>query len=72
MLEHDVARIKDLIDQQRLAELRDLFSIISGTDIADFLMTVDEKNRVLLFRLLPRNISSDVLLIWILRTVTTF
>lgn len=60
MLEHDIARIKYLIDQQRLTELRDLFSQYPVPDIADFLMTVDEKNRVLLFRLLPRNISSDV------------
>jgi magnesium transporter len=60
MLEHDIATIQEMIDQQRLAELRELFSQYPVPDIADFLMNVDEKNRVLLFRLLPRSISSDV------------
>ena len=60
MFEQDIALIQELIDQERLAELRDLFSEYPIPDIADILMAVDQNTRVLLFRLLPRAISSDV------------
>lgn len=60
MLERDNARIEDLIDQQQWAELRELFSQYPIPDIADILMAAEPTDRVLLFRLLPRAISSDV------------
>jgi len=60
MLEQDIARIQELIDEQRWAELRDLFSQYPIPDIADILMAAQPADQVLLFRLLPRAISSDV------------
>jgi magnesium transporter len=60
MFEQDIAQIQDLIDHERLTELRELFAQYPIPDIADILMAVDQNNRVLLFRLLPRAISSDV------------
>jgi Mg/Co/Ni transporter MgtE len=54
MFEQDIAQIQDLIDHERLTELRELFAQYPIPDIADILMAVDQNNRVLLFRLLPR------------------
>ena len=60
MLERDMAQIQELINQQQWSELRDLFSQYPVPDIADLLMRAQQTDRVLLFRLLPRAISSDV------------
>lgn len=55
-----MAQIQELINQQQWSELRDLFSQYPVPDIADLLMRAQQTDRVLLFRLLPRAISSDV------------
>lgn len=60
MLERDMAQIQELINQQQWSELRDLFSQYPVPDIADLLMRAQQTDRVLLFRLLPRAVSSDV------------
>lgn len=60
VLDRDMETIQAMIDQQRFAELRDLYTQFPVPDIADMLMEVGRTDRVLLFRLLPRHISSDV------------
>lgn len=60
MLDRDLETIQKLIDEQRFSELRTLFSQYPIPDIADLIMEVERTDRVLMFRLLPRNISSDV------------
>ena len=52
--------IKELIEQKKLAELRELCSGMPVPDIGEFLLELDKPDRVLLFRLLPRHISSEV------------
>jgi magnesium transporter len=52
--------VKGLIEQNRLAELREIISDYPVADIADFILHIDKHDRVILFRLLPRKISSEV------------
>ncbi|HZK44398.1 MAG TPA: magnesium transporter [Syntrophomonadaceae bacterium] len=52
--------INQLIEEKKLSELRTLISVYPVPDIADFLMESEKPNRVILFRLLPRPLSSDV------------
>lgn len=60
MHESDSLKIKEMIDSNRLAELREMSSQFQAVDIAEFLMELDKSERVILFRLLPRNVSSEV------------
>jgi magnesium transporter len=53
--------IKTLIDARKLGALRSLLSVMEVPDIADLLRQFEGSDRVLLFRLLPRAVSSDVL-----------
>lgn len=52
--------IKELIEQKKLTELRELCSGMPVPDIGELLLELDKPDRVLLFRLLPRHISSEV------------
>jgi magnesium transporter len=52
--------IKELIEQHKWADLRKIIVEMPTPDIADLLMETEKSERVLLFRFLPRNISSEV------------
>lgn len=56
----DIKKVKDLIEQTRLAELRELFSDWPVPDIAEFILKLEKPDRVIVFRLLPRQVSSQV------------
>lgn len=52
--------VQDLIKSRKLMELRELFSDWPIPDIADHMFQLERPYRVLLFRLLPRQVSSEV------------
>lgn len=52
--------IKELIEQQKFSELKELYIGLPVQDIGELLLELDKTDRVLLFRLLPRHISSEV------------
>ena len=54
------ANVKSLIENNELIKLRELLYDWPVPDIADFLLQLDMPYQVLLFRLLPRQISSEV------------
>lgn len=53
-------KIKELIQQHKWAALRDLLSGTPAPDIADLLPRLEKPERVLIFRLLPKLLSSEV------------
>ncbi len=55
-----IQELKELINHKKLAEVRALFSEWPVPDIAEFLLQLDKPDMVLLFRVLPRRISSEV------------
>jgi magnesium transporter len=52
--------IEDLIDNRAWNDLREVLSSWPSPEIADLLLDIDKKDKVLLFRALTREISSDV------------
>jgi len=56
----DIEVVRDLVAQRRWSEARELLQDAPAPDIADFLIEVDDHDRVLLFRLLPRPVASEV------------
>jgi magnesium transporter len=52
--------LQRLIQERRLSELRELISDLPIPDIAELLLEINKPDRVLIFRLLPRRISSEV------------
>ena len=52
--------VNELLQGKRWAEVRDLFRELPAPDIADFLPDLDKADRVLMFRLLPRPLASEV------------
>lgn len=52
--------IRDLIEQNDWINLKNLISDWPSPDIADLLKYLDSKSSVILFRLLPKNLASDV------------
>ena len=52
--------LQQLIQERRLSELRELISDLPIPDIAELLLEINKPDRVLIFRLLPRRISSEV------------
>lgn len=52
--------IQALIEEKRWVELKEALKEISVPDIADLLLDLEKKDRIILFRLLPRPISSEV------------
>jgi len=53
-------KIKELIQQHQWAALRELLSGTPAPDIADALPVLEKPERILIFRLLPRPLSSEV------------
>lgn len=60
LIEIDKEKVKQLIEEEKLLELRSMMEAYPVPDIADFLMELDKPKRVLIFRLLPRPLSSEV------------
>lgn len=56
----DIGVLEDLIKEKKLPELRAVLSTWEIPDIAEFIFELDRPDQVLLFRLLPRTISSEV------------
>lgn len=52
--------IKELIGQQKWTDLREFLTELPAPDIAYLLMKLEKTERILLFRLLPRQLSSEV------------
>jgi len=60
MIEFDIDQVHELIKEHKLSELRELFSEWPVPDIADYLWQLENPDRMLVFRLLSRNLSSEV------------
>ncbi len=56
----DMSVLENLIKDKKLAELRAVLSACEIADIAEFIFELERSDQVLLFRLLPRTISSEV------------
>ncbi|MGR6835247.1 magnesium transporter [Syntrophomonas erecta] len=52
--------IREYIQEHKLAELRDYFARVPVPDIAEFILNLEKPERMVLFRLLPRTVSSEV------------
>ncbi|MBL4809611.1 MAG: hypothetical protein JKY43_06090, partial [Phycisphaerales bacterium] len=50
----------ELLDAQDYRQVRDALSILEPADIADFIESLDPEPAGITFRVLPRNIASDV------------
>lgn len=53
-------RLKTLLENGRHSELRGALRMLNIVDIAQFLEELDNNNRLLVFRILPKDISADV------------
>lgn len=60
MIDIDKDKVYQLIEEKNLSELRSMIIVYPIPDIADLLMELDKPKRVVLFRLLPRPLSSEV------------
>ncbi len=60
----DFDRIKDrldsLLDAQQHSQLRGALMMLNEVDIADYMQTLDKDKMLMVFRVLPKDISSDV------------
>jgi Mg/Co/Ni transporter MgtE len=52
--------INELLSQKKWAQARELLSELPAPDIADLLPDLEKPDRILLFRLLPRPLASEV------------
>lgn len=52
--------VKQLVEEQQWAELRRQLSTWAVPDLADLLLELDKPDRVIIFRLLPRQLAADV------------
>ena len=53
------AKIKELIERQEWAELRPLIARLPAPDIAAFMPAAEKRERMLLFRLLPKQLAAE-------------
>jgi len=54
------ARLDALVQSGRKAELRGALNMLNEVDIADYLETLDNEQVLMVFRLLPKDVSADV------------
>lgn len=52
--------IMDLINQRKFSELKEVLIDWPPTDIADLILSIDEKDKAIIFRLLPKDLAADV------------
>ena len=55
-----IARLKGFIEANKYNELRGALTIMNVVDIAEFLATLESDKMLKVFRILPKDISSDV------------
>lgn len=60
MIDREEIDVKQLIEERQWQVLKEELKAMPIPDIADLLLEMNKGERVLLFRVLPRNISSDV------------
>jgi magnesium transporter len=60
MKEMTKSTIQELLEQRKWSTLREAIVDIPGPDLADMLLSLNQSERVLLFSLLPRQLSSEV------------
>ncbi len=53
-------RLDALVQANRKAELRGALNMLNEVDIADYLETLDNEHMLMVFRLLPKDVSADV------------
>ena len=53
-------RLNALVESGRMGELRGALSMLNEVDIAEYLDTLDNERVLMVFRLLPKDISADV------------
>jgi magnesium transporter len=56
----DVQKIKELLEQKKLSELKQMLSDLPAVDIAEILQELDEQEMTVIFLLLPIDVQSDV------------
>ena len=54
------SRLDALVDAGRKAELRGALNMLNEVDIAEYLETLDNEKMLMVFRLLPKDISAEV------------
>ena len=53
-------RLNALVESGKKGELRGALSMLNEVDIAEYLATLDNERVIMVFRLLPKDISADV------------
>ena len=54
------ARLDALLESGKKAELRGAFNMLNEVDIAEYMDTLDNEKMLMVFRLLPKDISAEV------------
>ena len=54
------SRLDHLLESQRHGELRGALMMLNEVDIAEYMQTLDKDKLLMVFRILPKDISSDV------------
>ncbi len=54
------SRLKHLLENNRITELRGALSMLNVVDIAQFMENLESDKRLMVFRILPKDISADV------------
>ena len=57
--------ITELIEKRELSTLREVLLDFHPGELAELIDDIDEKDRAIVFRVLPQNLAADVLNIWI-------
>ena len=60
MEQNDVSELKNYLDGHRFRELRSRLMKMNEADIAEFLEELDHNQKVLIFRMLPKELATDV------------
>lgn len=60
MEQNDVSELQNYLDGHRFRELRSRLMKINEADIAEFLEELDHNQKVLIFRMLPKELATDV------------
>src|SRR4030065_2832857 len=60
LLKRFLPEIKELLDEQNWLELRELLLEIPAPDISDLLEEIDDSKRIVVLRLLPKNMLAEV------------
>ncbi|HSK86320.1 MAG TPA: magnesium transporter [Rubrobacter sp.] len=59
-MQHDTSQVERLIEQRRWGQLKERIAEHPAPEVAELLLDLEKRDRVLLFRALPRPLSTDV------------